>query len=107
MPSARVVGVLGPGGWLALHGSITLGTFLAFSAYLAQMTGPVRMLTYMVTLGQEARASVIRVFDIIDPRPATPDGPGAAARRAEAAGLSSENVTFGYVPNEPVLRDLS
>src|SRR6185437_1433851 len=77
IPSLGVVGVLALGGWLAIHGSITLGTFLAFSAYLAQMTGPVRMLTYMVTLGQEARASVIRVFDIIDSRPAIADKPGA------------------------------
>ncbi|HEX5299263.1 MAG TPA: ABC transporter transmembrane domain-containing protein, partial [Streptosporangiaceae bacterium] len=107
IPSLGMVGVLALGGWLALHGSITLGTFLAFSAYLAQMTGPVRMLTYMVTLGQEARASVIRVFDIIDSRPVITDKPGAVDLPAEAAGLSFEKVKFGYVPNEPVLRDLS
>ena len=83
IPSLGVVGVLALGGWLAIHGSITLGTFLAFSAYLAQMAGPVRMLTYMVTLGQEARASVIRVFDIIDSRPAIADKPG---RDRAAAG---------------------
>ena len=62
IPSLGQVGVLALGGWLAIHGSITLGTFLAFSAYLAQMTGPVRMLTYMITLGPGARASVIRVL---------------------------------------------
>jgi len=107
IPSLGMVGVLALGGWLALHGSITLGTFLAFSAYLAQMAGPVRMLTYMVTLGQEARASVIRVFDIIDSRPVITDQPGAVDLPAEAAGLSFEQVKFGYVPNEPVLRDLS
>jgi ATP-binding cassette subfamily B protein len=39
--------VLALGGWLAIHGSLTLGTFLAFSAYLAQMSGPVRTLTMM------------------------------------------------------------
>ena len=77
IPSLGLVGVIALGGWLAIHGSITLGTFLAFSAYLAQMTGPVRMLTYMITLGQEARASVIRVFDIIDSRPVIADSPDA------------------------------
>ena len=107
IPSLGMVGVLALGGWLAIHGSITLGTFLAFSAYLAQMAGPVRMLTYMVTLGQEARASVIRVFDIIDSRPVITDKPDAAELPADAAGLSFDQVTFGYVPNEPVLRGLS
>jgi ATP-binding cassette, subfamily B, bacterial len=107
IPSLGLVGVLALGGWLAIHGSITLGTFLAFSAYLAQMTGPVRMLTYMVTLGQEARASVIRVFDIIDSRPVITDEPDAVELPPDAAGLSFDDVRFGYVPSEPVLRGLS
>ena len=107
IPSLGIVGVLALGGWLAIHGSITLGTFLAFSAYLAQMTGPVRMFTYMVTLGQEARASVIRVFDIIDSRPAITDKPDAIELPPDAAGLSFDDVRFGYRPSEPVLRGLS
>jgi ATP-binding cassette subfamily B protein len=107
VPSLGLVGVIALGGWLAIHGSITLGTFLAFSAYLAQMTGPVRMLTYMITLGQEARASVIRVFDIIDSRPVIADRPDAIELPADAAGLSFDDVRFGYVPAQPVLRGLS
>jgi ATP-binding cassette, subfamily B, bacterial len=107
IPSLGMVGVLALGGWLAIHGSITLGTFLAFSAYLAQMTGPVRMFTYMVTLGQEARASVIRVFDIIDSRPAITDKPDAIELPPDAAGLSFDDVRFGYRPAEPVLSGLS
>ena len=107
IPSLGIVGVLALGGWLAIHGSITLGTFLAFSAYLAQMAGPVRMFTYMVTLGQEARASVIRVFDIIDSRPAITDKPDAIELPPDAAGLSFDDVRFGYRPSEPVLRGLS
>ena len=107
IPSLGLVGVLALGGWLAIHGSITLGTFLAFSAYLALMTGPVRMLTYMITLGQEARASVIRVFDIIDSRPVITDKPDAIELPPDAAGLSFNDVRFGYVPAEPVLRGVS
>src|SRR6516164_685746 len=107
IPSLGLVGVLVLGGWLAIQGSITLGTFLAFSAYLALMTGPVRMFTYMVTLGQEARASVIRVFDIIDSRPAITDKPDAIELPPDAAGLSFDDVRFGYRPSEPVLRGLS
>jgi ATP-binding cassette, subfamily B, bacterial len=107
IPSLGMVGVLALGGWLAIHGSITLGTFLAFSAYLALMSGPVRTLTMMVTIGQEARASVIRVFDIIDSRPVITDKPDAIELPAAANGISFDNVRFGYVPSEPVLRGLS
>ncbi len=107
IPSLGLVGVLALGGWLAIHGSITLGTFLAFSAYLAQLAGPVRMLTYMITLGQEARGSVIRVFDIIDAQPVIADRPDAIELPPDATGLSFDDVRFEYVPNEPVLRGLS
>jgi ATP-binding cassette subfamily B protein len=107
IPSLGMVGVLALGGWLAIHGSITLGTFLAFSAYLAQMSGPVRTLTMMVTIGQEARASVVRVLDIIDSQPAITDKPDAIALPADATGLRFDDVRFGYVPSQPVLRGLS
>src|SRR5271169_4569231 len=107
IPSLGMVGVLALGGWLAIQGSITLGTFLAFSAYLALMTGPVRTLTMMVTIGQEARASVIRVFDIIDSRPAITDKPDAIELPPDASGLSFDDVRFGYAPSQPVLRGLS
>ncbi len=107
IPSLGMVGVLALGGWLAIHGSITLGTFLAFSAYLAQMAGPVRTLTMMITIGQEARASVVRVFEVIDSRPVIADKPGAPALARGAAGISFDDVTFGYVPSQPILRGLS
>src|ERR1700730_8478940 len=79
IPPFGQVGVLALRGWLAIKGSITLGTFLAFSAYLALMVAPVRMLTYLITLGQETRASVVRVFEMIDSRPLITEKPGAAA----------------------------
>ena len=107
IPSLGVVGVLALGGWLAIHGSLTLGTFLAFSAYLAQMSGPVRTLTMMVTIGQEARASVIRVFDVIDSRPLITDQPDAIDLPPDAAGIVFDDVHFGYVPGQPVLQGLS
>src|ERR1700760_1954125 len=107
VPTLGQVGVLALGGWLAIQGSITLGTFLAFSSYLAQMVGPVRMLTYLITLGQEARASVIRVFEAIASRPLITEKPGAAALPADAAGVEFDGVHFGYAPEQPVLNGLS
>ncbi len=99
--------MLALGGWLAIRGNITLGTFLAFSTYLALLTGPVRMLTALVTIGQEARASVIRVFEVIDSKPVITDKPDAIELPADANGITFEDVKFGYVPSQPVLRGLS
>jgi ATP-binding cassette, subfamily B, bacterial len=107
IPAFGQVGVLAFGGWLAIHGEINLGTFLAFSAYIAQLVGPVRALTGLITLGQEARASVIRVFEVIDSRPVLTEKPDAIDLRTGGSDVELDNVTFGYLPSEPVLRGLS
>jgi ATP-binding cassette subfamily B protein len=107
IPSFGLVGVLLLGGWLAIRGNITLGTFLAFSSYLAQLAGPVRVITNLVTIGQEARASVIRVFEVIDSKPTITDKPDAIDLPADANGILFDDVQFGYVPSQPVLRGLT
>jgi ATP-binding cassette subfamily B protein len=107
VPALGQVGVLALGGWLALRGDITLGTFLAFSSYLLALVGPVRSLAALVTIGQEARASVIRVFEVIDARPVLTDRPGAITLPPQTPGVEFDDVRFGYVPSQPVLRGLS
>ncbi len=105
IPALGQVGVLALGGYLAVRGQITLGTFLAFSTYLAQLVAPVRMLSGLLTIGQQARASVIRVFEIIDSRPVVTEAPDAVdLPAAEAPGVTFDDVTFGYVASQPVLR---
>jgi ATP-binding cassette, subfamily B, bacterial len=107
VPALGQVGVLALGGWLALRGSISLGTFLAFSSYLLALVGPVRSLAALVTIGQEARASVIRVFEVIDARPVVTDRPGATTLPPQTPDVEFDDVRFGYVPSQPVLRGLS
>jgi ATP-binding cassette subfamily B protein len=107
MPALGQVGVLALGGWLAIRHEISIGTFFAFSAYLAQMVGPVRALAGMITIGQEARASVIRVYEVIDSRPVLTEKPGAIELPPGTPDVELDDVTFGYVPSQPVLRGLS
>jgi ATP-binding cassette subfamily B protein len=108
VPALGQVGVLALGGYLAVKGTITLGTFLAFSTYLAQLVGPVRMLSNLLTIGQQARASVIRVFEVIDSRPVVTEKPDAVALDAAATpSVELDDVTFGYVASQPVLRDVT
>ena len=107
IPALGQVGVLALGGYMAIKGEITLGTFLAFAAYLAQMVNPVRALTNLITIGQEARASVIRVFEVIDSRPVLSEKPDATVLPAGSNEVELDDVHFGYVPSEPVLRGLS
>jgi ATP-binding cassette, subfamily B, bacterial len=102
VPSFGQIGMLALGGWMAARHQITLGTFVAFSAYLAQLTGPVRMLTMMLTVGQQARAGVERVLELIDTRPTLQEGSATLAPDAPAT-VEFDHVTFGYTADRPVL----
>ncbi|MFF0814927.1 ABC transporter ATP-binding protein [Rhodococcus sp. NPDC003318] len=99
--------VLALGGWLALSGHLTLGTFVAFTTYLAGFASPVRQLATLITVGQQGRASVERVREVIDAAPSIADAPGAGALPDGPLGIAFENVTFGYGPSAPLLRGLS
>jgi ATP-binding cassette, subfamily B, bacterial len=107
VPLLGQVGILALGGWLAIEGQITLGTFLAFSAYLGQLIAPVRMLSNFLVMGQQARASVIRVFEVIDSEPLVFEKPDAVELPQGSGAVELRNVTFGYLDSDPVLRDLS
>ncbi|SDF93839.1 ATP-binding cassette, subfamily B [Lentzea fradiae] len=105
LPLLGQVAVLGLGGWLALHGQVTLGTFLAFTTYVANLVGPTRLLSSLMVSAQLARAGVERVYELIDSQPDVTDGPGEVPSGPLAVSFSG--VTFGYARSEPVLRDFS
>ncbi|GAA2228580.1 ABC transporter ATP-binding protein [Streptomyces amakusaensis] len=106
VPALGQVAMLATGGWLATRGQITLGTFVAFSAYLAQLVGPVRMLAVVLTVGQQARAGVDRVLELIDTEPTLRDGTKELPADAPAT-VEFDAVTFGYDPERPVLDGFS
>ncbi|MFJ6615561.1 ABC transporter ATP-binding protein [Streptomyces sp. NPDC091289] len=106
VPALGQVAMLALGGWLATRGEITLGTFVAFSTYLAQLVGPVRMLAMVLTVGQQARAGVERVLELIDTEPSMQDGTKELPADAPA-GIEFDDVRFGYDEERPVLDGFS
>ncbi|MFD5984022.1 ABC transporter ATP-binding protein [Streptomyces cyaneofuscatus] len=106
VPALGQVAMLALGGWLATRGEITLGTFVAFSTYLAQLVGPVRMLAMVLTVGQQARAGVERVLELIDTEPSMTDGTKELPADAPA-GIEFDDVSFGYDEERPVLDGFS
>ncbi|MFE1047090.1 ABC transporter ATP-binding protein [Streptomyces olivaceus] len=110
VPALGQVAMLALGGWLAVRGHITLGTFVAFSTYLAQLVGPVRMLAMVLTVGQQARAGTERVLELIDTEPAIKDGTKVLPADAPAT-VEFDDVAFGYDTDgedgRPVLDGLS
>ncbi|MGX6741400.1 ABC transporter ATP-binding protein [Streptomyces xantholiticus] len=106
VPALGQVAMLALGGWLATKGEITLGTFVAFSAYLAQLVGPVRMLAMVLTVGQQARAGVERVLELIDTEPSIKDGTKELPADAPAT-VEFDDVSFAYADGKPVLDGFS
>ncbi|MFD8153456.1 ABC transporter ATP-binding protein [Streptomyces sp. NPDC059720] len=106
VPALGQVAMLALGGWLAVRGHITLGTFVAFSTYLAQLVGPVRMLAVVLTVAQQARAGTERVLELIDTEPSLRDGEKDLPADAPAT-VEFDGVSFGYDADRPVLDGLS
>jgi ATP-binding cassette subfamily B protein len=116
VPVLAQVATLALGGWMAIHGRITLGTFLAFSSYLVQLVAPIRMMAALIAVGQQARAGAERVLELLDSNPRVVDPPepeplvqaasrnGTASTSADALGaVVFDDVSFGYLRSEPVL----
>ena len=67
------VTVLGFGGMLALRGTISIGSFVAFGLYLGMLTWPLIALGWVINLFQRGAASMTRLLDILDAQPAIAD----------------------------------
>ncbi|WP_308217270.1 ABC transporter ATP-binding protein [Streptantibioticus silvisoli] len=104
IPAFAQVAILALGGWLALHHHISLGTFLAFSTYVAQFTAPARQLANILTVAQQARAGVERIFQLLDLEPAITDAPDAIELPDPRGEIVFRDVHFAYDGSNPVLR---
>ncbi|MBS1892758.1 MAG: ABC transporter ATP-binding protein [Actinobacteria bacterium] len=96
IPSLGQVAILAFGGWLALHGEISLGTFLAFTTYVGQLVSPTRQLAGLMAIGQQARAGVERIFQLLDLEPAVADAPDAVELGRLEGAIDFDDVHFGY-----------
>ena len=106
--------VLGFGGSLVIGGKITLGTFVAFNAYLVMLIWPMIALGWVISIFQRGAASMKRLDQILNTVPEIRDPEPERARplpAGETAGHSLEfqNVRFAYAtrPDEIVIRGIN
>ncbi|MFD4456591.1 ABC transporter ATP-binding protein [Nocardia sp. NPDC058480] len=106
LPQAGLVAVIIVGGVLASHGAIGIGTFLAFTAYLATMTSSARTITSVLIMAQLTKAAVDRVFGVIDAAPVLVDPDDPTELPPGPLGIEFDAVSFGFEADQPVLQDL-
>ncbi|MCG1122696.1 ABC transporter ATP-binding protein/permease [Staphylococcus epidermidis] len=100
--------VIGVGSYLAITGSITVGTLAAFVGYLEQLFGPLRRLVSSFTTLTQSFASMDRVFQLMDEDYDIKNGIGAQPIKISKGQIDLKHVSFKYNENEKeVLHDIN
>ena len=105
LPQLGLALVLAFGGVMVIHGHLSIGAILAFNAYLLMLQAPFMMLGQLVMMGQRAKASAERIFEILDENPEIVERPGAYDLIHAKGALDFDHVYFGYGPDVAVLKN--
>ena len=98
------------GGYLAIHGEITVGQFVAFNSYIGMLVWPMMAVGECITSISQGTASLSRIHHIFDEEPDITDGPRTDHSITKLQGaISLNHLTFAYPshPDTPVLKDVS
>jgi ATP-binding cassette subfamily B protein len=105
LPTLGLAAILYFGGRRVIDGSLTIGGFTAFYAYLLMLISPMRQLGIFLGMSQRAVASGARVFEILDRAPAMTVPAGAPALPPGDGHVELRRVTMTYPDaSEPALR---
>ncbi|KRG08874.1 ABC transporter ATP-binding protein [Staphylococcus sp. NAM3COL9] len=100
--------VIGTGAYLAINGSITVGTLAAFVGYLEQLFGPLRRLVSSFTTLTQSFASMDRVFQLLDEDYDIKNKKGALPIEIKQGHIELNNVHFKYDQSEgTILNDIN
>jgi ATP-binding cassette subfamily B multidrug efflux pump len=95
------------GGWLALHGHATVGIIATFLTYTQQLRRPLNDLSNMFNAIQGALAGAERAFFILDERVELENAPDARPVKQAKGAVVFDEVSFGYRPDVPILKQVS
>jgi ATP-binding cassette subfamily B protein len=98
--------VLGFGGVLVVDGSLTVGTLLAFTLYLANFFEPVQQLSQLYNTFLSATAALDRIMVVLDEEPEVVDAAESGELPRIRGHVRFEHVRFGYGSLPDVLHEL-
>ncbi len=100
--------VIGYAGYQVIQGNLTLGTMVAFIAYIERLYNPLRRLVNSSTTLVQSLASMDRVFELVDEDYDVTDKKGARDLKVVDGKLEFRNVSFNYNDGgTEVLSDMS
>ena len=95
------------GGASVLQGTLSMGTLIAFWAYLGQLYGPINKLMSVNVQLQDAAAAFTRIDEIFSAQPTVTEKEGARALEGAGGRVEFSGVTFSYGGGRPVLSHIS
>jgi len=107
LSNANIAIVAGIGAWMTLQGMATVGLIATFITYSRRFADPLRRFSNIYNSIQSALAGAERIFEVIDTMPEITDAPDAITVDDFGGTVEFENVDFEYVPDVPVLKDIS
>ncbi len=98
---------VGVGGILMATRGFGAGDLTVFANYSRQFSMPINMIAQQTSTIFAALAGAERVFNIMDMKPEDIEAPGTEPEEEIHGDVKFENVTFGYLPDKTVLKDIS
>lgn len=98
---------VGVGGIMMVHQVLSPGALTVFANYSRQFSMPINMLSQQTSTVFAALAGAERVFAVMDMAPEEPDAPDAKDMPDMKGFVQLEHVSFGYVPEKTVLKDIT
>jgi ATP-binding cassette subfamily B multidrug efflux pump len=86
--------------------ALTVGTLVAFTAYINNLWAPISTLTNMYVVMQATLASAGKVFQLLDTQQTVTDAPDAIKLPTVQGEVVFEHVNFAYVERPPVLHNI-
>ncbi len=97
----------GVGGLLCLFAGFDVGGLTVFCNYSRQFSFPINNISMQMSTIFSALAGAERVFAVMDEEPESPDRPDAIRARDIRGEVVLDDVSFGYLPGQPVLKHIS
>jgi ATP-binding cassette subfamily B multidrug efflux pump len=107
LSNVNIAIVAGVGSYMAIKGMVTIGVISAFITYSRRFAEPLRHFANLYNSILSALAGAERIFEIIDTEPELVDAEDAKSVYDLEGEVVFEDVDFGYLPNQQVLKDIT
>ena len=112
-PGTQLLGVLGQavllgiGGDMVLHHTLSIGALVAFFLYLNRFFQPIQLLVQQYNTYQQGQASVNKLRTLVDTEPEVQEADDAIELPPIEGSITFDHLTFGYDPDRPVIEDVN